>query len=214
MMQIAILGAGGLARETAWLIEECSSDRVPLEVVCFIDKQESHGGGSINGFPVFTWDETRVRFPSAHVVSGVGTPSLRRRLIEEIELAGFRSPILVHPRVERSKWVEIGAGSVICAGTIMTTNIVIGRHVHVNLDCTIGHDVVMEDYATLTPGVHVSGCVHIRKGAYIGTGANIINGTSDKPLIIGEWAVVAAGACVVSDVGAGMTVFGVPAKPK
>jgi sugar O-acyltransferase (sialic acid O-acetyltransferase NeuD family) len=126
---------------------------------------------------------------------------------------GFDFETLVHSKVERSPWVEIGEGSVICAGNMLTVNITLGQHVQINLDCTIGHDVVLEDYATLAPGVHVSGCVHLGKRVYIGTGAVIINGTQQEPVVIGDDAVVGAGACVTGSIPAGWTVVGVPAKP-
>ncbi len=64
----------------------------------------------------------------------------------------------------------MGKGTVICAGCILTTNIKMGNHVQINLDCTIGHDVIMDDYATLAPGVHVSGYVSLGKRVYVGTG--------------------------------------------
>ena len=95
----------------------------------------------------------------------------------------------------------------------MTTNIEIGAHAQINLACTIGHDVVAGDFLTLTPGVHISGSVRFGDRVYVGTGATFVNGTEDKPLIIGDDAVIGAGACVVKDVAAGTTVVGVPARP-
>jgi len=83
----------------------------------------------------------------------------------------------------------------------------------VNLDCTIGHDVVIGDYATLAPGVHISGWVRLERASYLGTGATIINGLEAQPLVIGEGAVVGAGACVTKSVLPGTTVVGVPARP-
>jgi len=55
--------------------------------------------------------------------------------------------------------------------------------------------------------------VHLGKRAYIGTGAVVINGTQENPIVIGDDAVVGAGACVTKTVPAGLTVVGVPAKP-
>ena len=214
MTQIAIYGAGGLARETAWLVQACNHRRRKYEVVCFIEEPDRLHERVLNGIPILTLDELRVKCREAKVVSGVGTPAIRRRLMEKAEAAGFTFDTIIHPRAELSEWVEIGEGTVICAGNILTTNIRIGRHVHINLDCTIGHDVVMGDYATLTPGVHVSGCVHIGAGAYIGTGANIVNGTTDNPVVIGDNTIVGAGACVVSSLPAGVTAVGVPARPR
>ncbi len=127
--------------------------------------------------------------------------------------AGLQFTTLIHPNVEMSRWIDVGSGSVICAGSILTTNIKLGLHVQINLDCTIGHDAVLGDYTTLAPGVHVSGWVHVGRRVYIGTGAVIINGTEDAPLVIGDDAVIGAAACVVKSVPPGLTVVGVPAKP-
>jgi acetyltransferase-like isoleucine patch superfamily enzyme len=82
------------------------------------------------------------------------------------------------------------------------------------LDCTIGHDVVIEDFVTLSPGVHVSGNVHIKRGAFIGTGVNILNGSSETPLVIDEGCVVAAGACITRPTEPYTMYAGVPAVAK
>ncbi len=110
--------------------------------------------------------------------------------------------------------MEIAAGSVICAGSILTTNVAIGEHVHVNVGCTISHDVFIGDFSTLSPGVHVSGHVHIGRDVFIGTGANIINGSANGPIVIGDGAVIAAGACVTKSVEPGALMAGVPAVRK
>lgn len=211
---IAIYGAGGFGREVAWLVQSCNdSSRAPYEVVCFIDDNEAMQGQALNGIPVLSFALAHARFPNMRVVSGIGSPRVRQRLMEKVAAAGVGFETIVHPRVERSEWIDIGAGTVICAGSILTTNIVLGQHVQINLDCTIGHDVIMDDYATLAPGVHVSGRVHLGKRVYVGTGAVIINGTEDAPLVIADDAVVGAGACVTKSVPPGVTVVGVPARP-
>jgi len=213
MKQLAIYGSSGFAREVAWLAEECGHRESPREIVAFIDDDPDQQGAVINGIPVMSLDEVSKKFPLALVVAGVGSPSLRRRLVEKVGLAGLGFDLLVHPGTARSQWITMEEGTVICAGNILTTNIVIGKHVQVNLDCTVGHDVVMADFTTLAPGVHVSGWVHFEQEAYCGTGATIVNGTREAPLIIGERAVIGAGACVTKSVPPDTTVVGVPARP-
>jgi len=212
--QIAIYGAGGFARELAWLVQACNDQNERFQVVCFIDDVNVKDHGVVrNGILVVGLEEAAQRFPEACVVGGVGSPKTRQTLIQRAAAKGFRFVTIVHPRVERSSWIEIGIGTVICAGNILTTNIKLGEHVQINLDCTIGHDVILGDYTTLAPGVHVSGRVHCGQRVYIGTGAVIINGEPDAPLVIGDDAVIGAAACVTKSVPSSVTVVGVPARP-
>jgi sugar O-acyltransferase (sialic acid O-acetyltransferase NeuD family) len=211
--QVAIYGAGGFGREVVWLAQSIAERGTRSRVACFIDDNPAVVGTVFNDIRVLSLAEAHRRYPNAKIVSGIGVPRLRQITMEKAADLGFSFAVLIHPRVEMSKWIEIGPGTVICAGNVMTTNIVLGRHVQLNLDCTVGHDVRMADYATLAPGVHVSGYVHIGRRAYIGTGATIINGTKDEPIEIGDEAVIGAGACVVRSVPAGETWVGVPARP-
>ena len=213
MNEIAVYGGGGFAREVAWLVESCNVEAELYRVVCFVDDNPAAHGLTLNEIPVVGLDDAQARFPYAKIVAGVGSPKTRELVVNKAAAARYEFATIIHPRVERSRWVEIGVGTVICAGSILTTNIVLGHHVQINLDCTVGHDVVMGDYTTLAPGVHVSGWVHMGKRVYIGTGAVIINGTQNVPLVIGDDAVIGAGACVTKSVPAGATVVGVPAKP-
>jgi sugar O-acyltransferase (sialic acid O-acetyltransferase NeuD family) len=211
--QIAIYGAGGFAREVAWLAQSCDISDQQYQVVCFVDDNPAKEGQILNNIPVMTLPVARIQFPTAKLVGGIGTPKAREHVIQKSAAAGFDFETIIHPRVEHSEWIEIGIGTVICAGNILTTNIVLGQHIQINLDCTIGHDVIMGDYTTLAPGVHVSGCVRFGKRVYVGTGAVIINGTQENPIIIGDDAVIGAGACVTKSISPGITVVGVPAKP-
>jgi acetyltransferase-like isoleucine patch superfamily enzyme len=78
----------------------------------------------------------------------------------------------------------------------------------VNVGCTVGHDTVIDDFATLFGGVIVGGGCHIGAGATVGSGAVILPGVS-----IGENAMVGAGAIVVRDVAPGGIVVAPAARP-
>lgn len=211
--QIAVYGGGGFAREVAWLVESCSVGDQNYQVVCFIEDDEAKQGKLLNEIPTLSLANAYTLFPEACVVSGIGSPQLRENTMQKAAEQGFSFATFIHPRTEKSRWIEIGEGAVICAGNILTTNITIGDHVQINLDCTIGHDVVLGDYTTLAPGVHISGCVHLGKRVYMGTGATVINGTQDAPIVIVDDVIVGAGACVTKSVLSAQTIVGVPAKP-
>lgn len=208
MKKIAIYGAGGFGREVAWLAESCDGQ---YEVACFVDDDPGLIGKTLNGIPVVDFAGLQQRFAGIRVVAATGSPVVRQAVVEKLLEGGFIAEQLIHPRNEMSRWLDIGEGAVICGGCIVTTNVWMGKQVQINLGCTIGHDVVMGDYTTLAPGVHVSGWVHFGKRVYVGTGAVFINGTEENPLILGDDVVIGAGACVTRSIDCG-TWGGVPAR--
>jgi sugar O-acyltransferase (sialic acid O-acetyltransferase NeuD family) len=106
-----------------------------------------------------------------------------------------------------SEFIELGEGVIICAGTILTVNIKIGNHVIINLNCTIGHDTIIEDYCSMMPTVKINGNNHLHKGVYVGTGATFIH-----QVTIGAWSTIGAGAVVVKDIPENVIAVGIPAK--
>ena len=89
----------------------------------------------------------------------------------------------------------------------MTTNIHLGMGSQINLVCTIGHDSIIGDFVTMSPGATISGNVTIGSFATIGSNASVIPGVT-----LGEGCTVGAGAAVIRDVEPGTTVVGVPAR--
>jgi len=204
--RLYVVGAGGFGREVAWLASSIRSD---IELQFVVDRPD-YLTPEVAGIPVRLLADLRPDADAAGVIA-VGDPEARRRLAGKLHDAGISFCSLVHPGVLMSDRVRMGNGAILAAGNILTVDIDIGEHVHINLGCTVGHDAVIGAYATLSPGVHVSGNVNIGESAFIGTGAVIINGSPGKPLTIGDHAVVAAGACVTRDVEPGAMVAGVPA---
>lgn len=208
--RLYIFGAGGSGREIAWLAEQAWGEKVDVH---FVVDNPRYLTESVNGIPVSLMD-TLTGNGDARFVVGLGDPAQRKRIASAFVSAGHRPATLVHPRVEMSRWIEIGTGTVICANCVVTCNVSIGTHVQINVGCSVSHDVVVGDYSTLSPGVNVSGNVHIGDGVFVGTNACFVNGHAGEPLIIGDGAVIAAGACVTRDVEPGSLVAGVPAVQK
>lgn len=204
---MGIYGAGGHGREVRWLAEELG-----YHAVSFLDDR-AVADQELAGIPVVSPKEFAARFPGVPVTMAIGSPSGRESATGTAKSLGFELATLVHPSVMRSERVTIGEATVVFAGSILTTDVTIGRNVQINLACTVSHDVVIDDYCTLASGVHIAGAVSVGRRAFIGSGAVIINGTAEQPLRIGHDAVIGAGACVTSEVQPQTTVVGVPARP-
>lgn len=206
MKDIVIIGAGGFGREVAWLIEDINKVNKEWNMIGFVDDNESIQGKEINGYKVIGNIEW-LKNQKLNVVSAIGNPLVKKQTIEKLKDSENSYPVLIHPSVILSEQVNIGEGSIICAGTIMTVNIEIGKHVILNLDCTIGHDATIGDYTTILPSVNVSGSTSIGKCVNIGTSTAIIQGVS-----IVENSVLGAGTVVVKDINEEGTYVGVPAR--
>lgn len=211
--RLAIYGAGGCGRDVAWVAADCAAAGQQIDIVCFIDDDPSLHGGTIRGLPVVSLQGATSSLGAKYVVSGIGSSRAREVTMVKAEAAGLKPLTLIHPRVTCSPWISIGEGTVIFAGASLAADVTLQRHVHISLHCTIGHDAILDDYATLAPGAHVSGFVQIGKRVNMGTGAVIINGRSDVPIVIGDDVVIGASACVTKSVAPGLTVVGVPARP-
>ena len=207
MKDIVIIGAGGFGREVAWLIEDINIKNVEWNIFGFVDDNQAIQGTKIYGYKV-VGDIDWLKEQELCVVNAIGDPIIKKKVMEKLAGSKNRYPVLIHPSVINSGSVNFGEGSIVCAGNIITVNIEIGKHVIINLDCTIGHDANIGDYSTVLPSVNISGFVKTEECVSVGTGSAIIQGVN-----IGRNTVVGAGAVVVKDLPANCTAVGSPAKP-
>ena len=205
---LVIFGAGGLAREVAWNVGNINREHPGTwALVGFLEHGQERIGQLLNGIPIIGADDVRRYAPGLYAVVAIGNSRARERAVGEAEALGCLFAALLHPSVQYDRdTVHAGDGTIICAGTIIPVNVTIGRHVIINKDCTIGHDSVIEDYVTISPGCHLGGYTTIRRSAFMGIGAVTIERVS-----IGAGAVVGAGAVIIRDVPDGVTAVGVPA---
>ncbi|MBQ6440293.1 MAG: acetyltransferase [Mogibacterium sp.] len=209
MRDIIVIGAGGLGREVAWLIERINLNRPTWNMKGYLDDKEDIIGKKVNGYAVLGNVSLIESFPEAFFVCAVGSSVIREKIVERAKRCNplIRFATLIDPSVYVSKSVVIEAGSIICINSVVTVDIHIGEHVIINYGSTIGHDAKINDFVTLYPSVNVSGAVTIRRCSEVGVGSQIIQGKT-----INENSIIGAGAVVTHDVPKGSVVAGVPAK--
>lgn len=206
MKDIVILGAGGLAREVAWLLEENNSISLEWNIMGFISEEK----GMNLRYPILGNDEWLKNYHrEINAVCCIGNNSLRKKIISKYAgCSHIRFPNIISKKATLSDEIILGQGIIICAYTFVSLNVNIGDFTVINLRCGIGHDVKINEYVTINPGANISGNVTIGAESTIGVGACIIQGLS-----IGPDTTVGAGSSVLSDIKGHCTVLGVPARP-
>lgn len=209
--RIVIYGAGGFGREVLQVIEDINAalQTDPVwEPAGFLVDSQYFGSHLVHGLPLLDANVWLPANPDVEIVIAVGAPAHRKNIADRIGARcsnGFAT--LIHPLAWLGSGVELGKGVVVCAGSLITTDIRIGNHVHVNIGSTIGHDAILDDFVTLNPSVNVSGNVNIGTGSEIGTGTVVIPHAN-----IGAWSIVGAGAVVTKTVPPDTTAVGSPAR--
>jgi sugar O-acyltransferase (sialic acid O-acetyltransferase NeuD family) len=206
---LVIFGTGGFAREVHQIVLDQNAERVRWNLLGFLDGNADRHGSSVHELPVLGDETWLARHPAVSVVVAIGATPAKLRVVRAIERTGSaRFVSLVHPRAWIGQGIELGPGCVVCADVLVTTDVRVGRHVILNLVCTVGHDATLADYVTVAPGVNISGSVSVGEGCDLGTGSSVIQGVR-----IGHWCVIGAGAVLLHDVAPNVTVVGVPARP-
>lgn len=146
---------------------------------------------------------------------GIGENATRRKVALHFA-SRLRFVSLIHPSAtfgqRQREALEKCQGAVVCAGVRFTNNIRIGHFTLFNLNATISHDVIVEDFATVSPGACISGNVHLGHSCWVGTGAAIKQGSNKRKLHIGANTVIGSGSVVVKDCEPDAVYVGIPAR--
>ena len=207
MSRLAIAGAGGFGRGLfGWVLSSPSFlETWGIEETVFIDDSEPK-----RELPAPVVSTIREFQPQEGdvVLVAVADPRARSEIVESLTLKGCRFATFVDDRAVVNYGVRLGEGAVVCPGANIDTGAALGVHVHVNVNGCVGHDTVIGDFSTLSPGINIMGEVAVGREVFFGGSAAVL-----PRLSVGSLATVGAGALVRRPVGEEQTVVGNPARP-
>jgi len=208
--KLVLLGAGGFGREVAASILPFMNERKPsYELLGFVDDGDQYKEGDmIDGYPWLGGQEWILDHKDdVCCTCTIGSAKKKAELQRELTRQGVRFATLIGKRVYIAPDSVIGPGSVIYGRVRISVNCRIGAGVVLNDNVSLGHDVTIGDYTSIMPGTGISGGCVIGKEVDIGGHAYIVPGRK-----VGDGARIAAGSIVFTNVKAGTTVLGNPAK--
>ena len=203
-MKLLIAGAGGHGR----VVADAALASGKFTQVAFLDDEfpslvirESWPViGRLDSLPDFV-GEYKMFF------SAFGVADFRLQVVRRAIEVGFDCPAIVHPAATVSRYASVGSSSIVCAGGIVNIGVDLGCGCIVNTGATVDHDCRIGEGVHICPGGHLAGTVEIGARTWFGVGAIAKQGVR-----IGADVTIGAGAVVVSDVPAGKTFVGIPAR--
>lgn len=160
---IGLFGKGGFTREIRSHILKKYNNNIDIQIITdVIDKKDKD-----------IVDIKNINKQLYNFLITTGDPKLRKYLYNKYPNLNYINYIHDCNNILDKDSINIGNGSIICAGSVLTTNITIGLCNHINLNSTIGHDTIVGDFVTCSPGVNISGNCKIGNNVLIGTNTAI-----------------------------------------
>lgn len=212
MKDIALFGAGGLAKEIASLIERINEkEDNRWKLIGFFDDNEklwgkdlSHYGKVLGGINTLNnWSS------ELDLAITIGNPVAIRKVREDINNPLIKFPNIISPWLgfADKETFRIGEGNIIQGMNWASNDVTIGNFNLLNGDIVMGHDVTIGDYNVFMPDIRISGEVSFGNENLIGVGSIIL-----QQIKIGNQVHIGPGAVIFTKPKDGNTYIGNPAK--
>jgi sugar O-acyltransferase (sialic acid O-acetyltransferase NeuD family) len=150
----AIFGYGGHALEVASFMLQ--------PVTFFVDDEYAND----IALPI-----SEIKKDEYEIMIAIGDSYIRKEISQRLN--GIKYFSFIHSTAIIGLNVAIGEGSYVGPYSIITNNVVLGKHAILNRVNGIGHDVVAKDYLSMMPGAIIGGGCDIGECVYIGSNAVI-----------------------------------------
>jgi acetyltransferase EpsM len=204
MKQIIILGAGGYAKQIAWILRRKGNDRVVGMLDETTDNRRSYKDVPIRNRIELIFET--IGNDDVELLCGVGDIELRERWVNTYS-SNYRFATVIDPTSLISPDSKIGRNVVILGHTVCSCDCEISDHVNINWLCLVSHDVRIDAFTDISSGVKLTGGVTVGKRCNVGTNAVVIPGITIK-----DNCTIGAGAVVTTDIPENSTAVGIPAR--
>ena len=219
MQDIIIIGAGGQAKNTSLVIEQCinkQTNKPKFNILGIVDDDTSKTNQILRNYKVLgTIDQILKSHNNVGFVFAIGSSKAVEFIVKKIKTyqsnnqnKKFSFPNIIHPTAQiTEKEVTMGKGNIIFPNCIFFSEITMGNFNFFNRSCSISHETTNGDYNFIHAGIHLSGQITIKNKVWIGVGSTVI-----QCLTLNNNCTIGAGAVVIKDVEENAIMVGNPAK--
>lgn len=203
-----IIGAKGFAKE---VLEICHKNN-DLENLAFYDDVNDYIDGLLyEKFPILKNIQAAKNYFKTidhKFTIGIGNPILRKRLADKFLNIGGELTSTISSKADIGSYgIDIGNGANILDGVKISNDVTLGIAPIVYYNSIITHDVIIGDFAEISPDVKILGRATIGNFCQLGSGSIIL-----PDIHIGDNVIIGAGSVITKDIPNNCTAVGVPAK--
>jgi sugar O-acyltransferase (sialic acid O-acetyltransferase NeuD family) len=194
---LLIFGGGGHAKSIMDMVKVIDK----YTIAGILDDDKNLTGSEVLGIPVFG---TRSLIPvliergvnqAANGVGGIVDITIRVKIFESLESAGFSFPFLAHPRATVEASAKVGDGVQVFANAYVGSEAFLHPRCMINTNAVVSHDCVIGMYTHIAPGALLAGQVHVGARTLVGMGVTTAIGVH-----IGDDVRIGNGAIILADV--------------
>ena len=203
--QLGIIGSGGFAREVLQLALDIQhNNEVWFKDIYFVELDEYFKNGSVNGIKVLKFSECDLN--QMNFVIGIGDPKIKSKISNQLP-SEVEFTSLISPYSFLAKNFKHEEGLIVMPFSYLSCNVILGKHIHINNHCVIGHDTKIGDFFTSAGSVNIAGDNCISECCYFG-----MNSCTRQGVKLSKNITVGLNSGVVKDLIKPGTYFGTPAK--
>jgi len=136
----------------------------------------------------------------------IANPKIKEKIVKHLKQRGAKFDSIIHPKAIIGEFNKIGEGIVIYPGARLTVNITVGKFVTL-LSSSIGHDVQIGDFSTISGHCNINGKVKLGKRIFLGCNTTIV-----PERTVGDNVYIGTGSVVIRNIKRCSKVFGNPAR--
>ncbi|KAA1039303.1 acetyltransferase [Macrococcus equipercicus] len=168
-MDIIIIGRGGFS----YVVEEEMNQLNDYNVIGYMDSSFKNSSIIDEKYHLSMFDTLTVP-PDVHYFIAIGNNSIRKKIIDELNINNERFISIVSVHAIVSPTVKLGYGSYIGAGVIVNANTTIGNHTIINTNATIEHDCNIGDFCLINTSSTLYSQTKIENDSVVKVGSTIV----------------------------------------
>ena len=202
--QLGIIGSGGFAREVLKLSLDIKKQKdIWFNEIYFVELDDFYTTKTVDKIKVLKFSECNLDKMS--FVIAVSDPILKNKIYNELpQNINFTS--LISPLSFIASDTKFLNGLIVMPFSYISCNVRLGKHIHINSHCTIGHDTKIGDFSTTACSVMISGHNNIFDFCYFG-----MNSSTKQGISICKNVTIGLNAGVVKSIEIPGTYIGTPA---